>query len=131
MAVQWAFMASEKNGVWGKVTSVSISASLAVGRTASLGTVACGSPGNCVTGGSAENFTHKGNFDKAFVAVQKNGQWTAATTVPGLKGLSQQGTNVESVSCARQSLHGRRCLRRSHGPQPGLRDQVTASHAAD
>jgi hypothetical protein len=95
----WAFMASEKNGVWGKVTSVSISASLAVGRTASLGTVACGSAGNCVTGGSAENFTHNGNFSKAFVAVQKNGQWAAATAVPGLKGLSQLGTNVVSVSC--------------------------------
>jgi hypothetical protein len=95
----WAFMASEKNGTWGKVTSVSISASLAVGRTADLGTMACVSPGNCVTGGSAENFTHKGNFDKAFVVIQKNGQWNAATTVPGLKGLSQQGTDVASVSC--------------------------------
>ena len=96
----WVFMASEKDGVWGKATSVSISASLAIGRFASVGPVSCGSAGNCVTGGGAENMAHNGDGPKAFVTVQRNGRWAQSTAVPGLEALDKgENASVASVSC--------------------------------
>jgi cytochrome c551/c552 len=98
----WVFLASEKNGTWGKVTSVAISASIAVGRFASIGTVSCASAGNCATGGGAENMTQGGDGPAAFLTVQRNGRWAASTAVPGLKALNKvdpEEASVVSVSC--------------------------------
>jgi hypothetical protein len=98
----WVFLASEKNGTWGKVTSVAISASIAVGRFASIGTVSCASAGNCATGGGAENMTQGGDGPAAFLTVRRNGRWAQSTAVPGLKALNKvdpEEASVVSVSC--------------------------------
>lgn len=92
-------MASEKNGAWGQAINVPGLGALGNGRWASLSSVSCASPGNCAAGGDDENMDG-GEFTQAFVAVQRNGRWDQAITVPGLETLNKHGSDaVTSVSC--------------------------------
>jgi hypothetical protein len=96
----WAWVASEKNGVWGQATYVPGLQALVSGRWASLGSVSCVSPGNCAVGGDYENAGPGGIYSEAFVASQRNGRWDNATKVPGLGALNKVGgDDVTSVSC--------------------------------
>jgi len=96
----WAFVASEKNGGWGKAIKVPGLGALVNGRWAYVGSVSCASAGNCAAGGDYENFAPDGPFDHAFVVSQQNGRWDRAINVPGLKVLNKGGdANVGSVSC--------------------------------
>ena len=96
----WAFVVSEKNGVWGKAIKVPGLGALVNGRWAYVGSVSCASPGNCAAGGDYENFAPNGPFDHGFVVSQQNGRWERAINVPGLRALNKGGdANIGSVSC--------------------------------
>jgi hypothetical protein len=99
----WAFVATEKNGVWDQAINVPGLGALVNGRWASLWSVSCASPGNCAAGGDDENMDH-GEFTQAFVVIQRNGRWDQAITVPGLGTLNKHGSDsVTSVSCGSAS----------------------------
>jgi hypothetical protein len=59
-----AFVASEVNGTWHPAIEVPGTATLNTGGNASVSSVSCGSPGNCVAGGFYED---KAGHYEAFV----------------------------------------------------------------
>jgi hypothetical protein len=88
------FVASEKNGVWGKAIEVPGLGSL--GGSAAVSSVSCGSASNCVAGGDYGSPNESG-----FVVSENNGVWGQAIGVPGLQALTTgRYTDVNSVSCA-------------------------------
>jgi len=92
----FGFVVSEKNGVWGQAINVPGLGALAF-RFSDVYSVSCASAGNCAAGGDYE--TDGGN--QGFVAVERNGVWRKAITVPGLGSLGNgRYAGVESVSCA-------------------------------
>jgi hypothetical protein len=96
----WAFTASEKNGAWGKATSVPGLQAIVTGRWAEVGPVSCVSPGNCVLAGDYENVVPGNIFSHGYVASQQNGRWDNAINMPAPKVLTKTvNTDVFSVSC--------------------------------
>jgi hypothetical protein len=71
------YVVDEKNGTWGKPRKI-------LGATQSVKTLSCGSPGNCVAGGSFG------------LLAEKSGRWGKPFLVPGLS----TGATVNSVSCS-------------------------------
>ena len=94
-----AFVASERNGRWGRAIEVPGSAALNAGGDAAVSSVSCASAGDCAAGG----FYRDGSRHlQAFVAVERNGRWRRAVEVPGSGALNVGGNGaVNSVSCAR------------------------------
>jgi hypothetical protein len=99
---QHAFVAVEKNGVWGKAFELSPKASFER-YGAWVSSVSCASAGNCAAGGTYQD---PGFGYHAFVVAEKNGVWRAAVRVPGTIGGNSDGDNpfrayaeVTSVSC--------------------------------
>lgn len=77
-----AFVVSEKNGVWGKAEEVPGTGALNAGAndiSGGLGTVSCGSAGNCSGAGA---YTDGSGHAQAFVVNQKSGAWGKALVVP-------------------------------------------------
>jgi hypothetical protein len=92
------FVVSERNGTWGKAAQVPGLAGLSgPDGGATLGSVSCGSAGNCAAGGS---YFSDGN-EQAYVVSEKNGSWGTAIEVPGLAALNtSMSAGVDTVSCA-------------------------------
>jgi hypothetical protein len=101
------FVASERNGHWGKAIEVPgippagstlcepDSDSCVAGQVLS---VSCAAGGTCAVGGSYDTPAISGNV--AFVAIYKNGRWTKVTQIPGLEALdTAKSSAVNSVSC--------------------------------
>ena len=86
------FVADERNGRWGKATAVPGLVALNKGGLAGVGSVSCASAGNCAAGGSYADADSHDIW--AFVAVEENGVWGKAVTLPVGDG------EVDSVSCA-------------------------------
>ncbi len=92
------FVAVERNGRWGKAIEVPGLGALNKARDAEVGSVSCGSAGNCVAGGY---YSYAQIGERGFVAVERNGRWGKAIEVPGLAALDKDGYGaVNSVSCA-------------------------------
>lgn len=68
-----------------------------LGGFGEINSVSCVSAGNCAGAGQYNDPT---SHSQAFVIVQRNGTWSAATKVPGLLALNK-GDNAEAtmVSC--------------------------------
>jgi len=67
------------------------------GGDAFVGSVSCGSAGNCAAGGY---YTDSGRHQQGFVVSENDGVWGPATGVPGLAALNRGGgAEVVSVSC--------------------------------
>jgi hypothetical protein len=82
---------------WGRAQELPGTAGLNQGD-AFLGSISCGSPGNCSAGGY---YTDGSGNEQAFVATQTGGSWGSAQEVPGSGGLNAGGyAQVISVSCA-------------------------------
>jgi hypothetical protein len=94
---QQAFVASEKNGRWGKAIEVPGMAALSAALPyAAVDSVSCASAGSCAAGGTYND----GNHQQGFVASEHNGRWGKAINIPGLQALNTFGdTSVGSVSC--------------------------------
>jgi hypothetical protein len=95
----FAFVASERNGVWAKAISVPGLGALNTGRDEELTSLSC-SPGgdNCTAGGSYEVGSGSSRGFDAYVVSERNGRWGKATPVPGLN--PSQFARIRSVSCA-------------------------------
>jgi hypothetical protein len=96
------FVVSERHGRWGRAIEVPGLRALNKGGQASLGSVSCGSAGNCAAGGS---YLDGNRRYEGFVVSETNGRWGQAIEVPGLGALNtgsdgQPGAAVTSVSCA-------------------------------
>jgi len=115
------FVATEKNGAWGKAIEVPGLAALNTG-SATVGALSCGSSG-CAAGGS---FVDRSHHDQGFVVLERNGTWGKATLLHELAVLNQGGhAAVASVSCPSQgsctaggSYIGRHHLRQSFVTTP-------------
>ena len=90
------FVASEKNGVWGR--AISMPGTGILSRFAGVSSVSCASAGNCAAGGV---YFVDMLGDRGFVAVEQHGRWGRAIQVPGLAALNKgREAGVGSVSCA-------------------------------
>jgi hypothetical protein len=100
------FVVNETKYHWPAAIAVPGLATLNIGENASVGSLSCGSAGNCAAGGSYQTSTsidnETGNFPlQAFVASERNGAWHAAEEVPGTAALNTfLDAQVNSVSCA-------------------------------
>ncbi len=87
------FVASEKNGVWGKAMTLGL-----VGRLAGGDAVSCSSAGNCAAGGYYSNSS--GSVTQGWVAVERHGRWGNGIEIPARGTLNKGGgALVSSVSC--------------------------------
>jgi len=105
----WAFVASEKNGVWGKAINVPGLQSIVTGRWAEAGSVSCASPGNCAASGDYENAVPGNSFGQGYVVSQRNGRWDQALNMPGLGALSKPGNTIAfsvSAGAAKKNTAG-------------------------
>jgi hypothetical protein len=92
------FVVNQVNGTWGTAIEVPGTAALNTGGDAGIGSVSCGSAGNCSAGGE---YTDSSGHGQAYVVSQVNGTWGTAIEVPGTGALNQAGgAFVNSVSCA-------------------------------
>ena len=92
------FVVSELNGTWRDAIEVPGLAILNAGEDAAVGSVSCGSAGNCVAGGG---YFADANHKQAFVVSETNGTWRKAIDVPGSGTLNSGGlANTDSVSCS-------------------------------
>jgi hypothetical protein len=83
---------------WGTAIEVPGLRALNQGGRASLDSLSCGSPGNCVTVGE---YPDAAFHYHAFLAGESNGAWRRAAEVPGTSSLDAGGgTEATSVSCA-------------------------------
>ncbi|HET7017206.1 MAG TPA: hypothetical protein VFI65_25000 [Streptosporangiaceae bacterium] len=92
------FVASERNGRWGKATELPSPPFLTKGREAEVVSVSCAAAGICAAGG---DYADRSDHDQGFVASAADGAWGKAVAVPGLAALNKGGlAGVTSVSCA-------------------------------
>jgi hypothetical protein len=92
---------TEKNGSWGTPRRV-LSASQQRAHVASITSLSCGSPGDCVAAGDISDYSQfNGNSDEqAFLLEEKKGTWSGYREVPGTAALNAGGkAAVTSVSC--------------------------------
>jgi hypothetical protein len=90
------FLASEKNGVWGKAIKMPGEGALKyTGGGTSLDSISCPSAGNCTAGGTLLT-----DHYRAYIVSEKNGAWSKAKIVPGTEALNAGGrAEVTAVSC--------------------------------
>jgi hypothetical protein len=97
-----AFVLTENDGTWGRAIEVPGTAALNAGDNASVSSLSCWSPGDCVAAGQyALGGTVNGTADtQAFVATEKDGTWDRATGLPGLAALNTgEQAAANSISC--------------------------------
>jgi len=92
------FVVSQINGTWHTAIEVPGTAALNRGGDAGIGSVSCGSAGNCSAGGS---YIDSSGHRQVFVVNQVNGTWQTAIEVPGTAALNRGGyADIGSVSCS-------------------------------
>jgi hypothetical protein len=96
-----AFIASQVRGTWHKIIWVPGLGGLNRGNNASLSDISCPSAGNCAATGS---YTDAAGNGQPFIVTEADGNWGAATPVPGLAALpgllTSRGAGTGPVSCA-------------------------------
>lgn len=91
------YVAVQRNWRWGKAESIPGLSTLSVGGDAEAESLSCGSPGNCVAGGS---YRDAAGHTQAFLATQKNGHWNKAAQARGTGALNVGGSaQVTAMSC--------------------------------
>jgi hypothetical protein len=95
----YAFVVSQKNGLWGRAGEVPGTGALNKGKDAGVSSVSCASAGNCSAGGF---YRDAAGIVQVFVVSEKNGRWGKAQEVPGTAALNRgrTGASIGSVSCA-------------------------------
>jgi hypothetical protein len=92
-----AFVAVQKNGIWGTAVEFPGTAGLASGAGANAQSVSCPSAGNCSAGGIYAG----SSGTQVFAATQKNGTWGTAKEIPGTATLNKgEIAQINSISCA-------------------------------
>jgi hypothetical protein len=95
------YVASEKNGIWGKAIEIPNLGRLNVGGNVDIVQVGCRTAGNCVAGGDYLTAPGEDSDTNAFVASESKGRWGKATQVPGLSTLNIGSASVNVISCPR------------------------------
>jgi hypothetical protein len=93
---QVAFVVSEARGSW-RLPVLLAGVSSGKGDISQVSALACGSPGNCVAGGSY--WSPKSRLTLPFVDRETGGRWAAATAVPGLAQTSSLASQVTAAGC--------------------------------
>ena len=90
------FVASERNGRWGKAIAVPGLAVLNTDKEAEVDEVSCASAGNC----AAEGNYSADHVQQVFVTSERNGRWGKAIAVPGLAALNKrENAEVNELWC--------------------------------
>ncbi len=93
-----AFLAQERNGVWGDAIQVPGTSSFGSGANPAVTVVSCTAPGACTATGS---YTNGSAQQDVFVVDEVHGVWGNAIEVPGITALATGGgAYVSSMSCA-------------------------------
>jgi hypothetical protein len=92
------FVATERNGRWGKAEEVPGTAALNTGHEADVVAVSCGSAGSCSAAGTYETRS----TILPFVVSERNGRWGKAEEIPGTAALGRSATAL-ALSCASAS----------------------------
>ncbi len=96
----WATRSSGSGG-WGRALEVPGTAALNVGGMATVYSVSCTSPGDCVAGGYYGNDATDSNSTEAFLVTQRSGTWgTALGKLPGIHDLYALSSEILTVSCS-------------------------------
>jgi hypothetical protein len=94
------FVASKRNGRWGKAIEIPGFTALNKQGFGVLASVSCISAGNCVAGGSyAQPADFAGGVYEPFVASERNGHWGKAIEVPGIPPAGSTLCEPDSASC--------------------------------
>jgi hypothetical protein len=94
------FVASKRNGRWGKAIEIPGFTALNKEGFGELASVSCVSAGNCVAGGSyAQPADFAGGVFEPFVASERNGRWGKAIEVPGIPPAGSTLCEPDSASC--------------------------------
>jgi hypothetical protein len=94
------FVASERNGRWGKATEIPGFTKLNTQGSSELSSVSCASAGNCVAGGNYNvPADFQGGVFEPFVASERDGRWSKAIEVPGIPAPSTSICEPDSNSC--------------------------------
>jgi hypothetical protein len=97
-----AFVANERDGVWGEAIEVPGSARLNVRGEADIGTMSCTKPGDCTAGGEYGVKGPLSGAEQPMVVTERNGVWGKAIEVPGAARLNVTAEGqLDSVSCAK------------------------------
>jgi hypothetical protein len=84
-------------GTWENSAVVPGTAGLNGGDLATVGAIACPSPGNCSAAGY---YTTAAGVEHVFAAGQANGAWGKAVTVAGIPGIGNGEMTASALSCA-------------------------------
>jgi len=90
------FADQETGGAWRPAVGVPGTIDPSVGPSGLVGSVSCGSAGNCSAVGS---FTNSENASQGFVVNETDGTWGPAQAVPGLTALASVSSSTGTVSC--------------------------------
>jgi len=92
------FAVSQRNGHWRTAIELPGLAALNTGGYADVSSVSCGTAGNCAAVGT---YIDRRDQPGGVAVSQRNGHWTTAAYLPGLKPSTDVGVEVDSVSCTR------------------------------
>jgi hypothetical protein len=92
-----AYVVSQVHGTWGQAEPIPGLQALNTGQSVAVASVACGSSGNCLVGGS---YIDPQGDRYTFVASQVNGTWATAKQVPGMAAIATRGDGeVDTLAC--------------------------------
>ena len=104
------FVASRRNGRWGKAIEIPGFTALNKERFGLLASVSCISAGNCVAGGSyAQPADFAGGVYEPFVAAERNGRWGKAIEVPGIPPAGSTLCEPDSAACVAGQVFSASC----------------------
>lgn len=96
--IEHVFVASQKNGTWGKAATPASIPGIGYGDIA-VSALACASAGNCAAGGSfAGGTSTNGNRADAFLLNESDGTWESSRLLTAL-GLPGGSDAVTSIAC--------------------------------
>jgi len=109
LGVQRVFVASERNGRWGKASQLPGFTALD-GGFGELAALRCVSAGNCVAGGSyIAPADFAGGVYEPYVASEQNGHWGNAVEVPGIPPATSTLCEPDSSGCVAGQVHSVAC----------------------
>lgn len=99
----YAFLATEKNGRWGKAEDVPGLEALDNGDQDQITAISCTSAGDCTAAGFVTPeplLNANGGEQDGFVIDEKNGVWAKARLVPGITVTTGETAQALALSCA-------------------------------
>ncbi len=122
------FVASERNGCWGKAIEIPGFTALNKANGGVLASISCISAGNCVAGGSySQPADFAGGVYEPFVASERNGRWGKAIEVPGIPPAGSTLCEPDSARCVAGQVFAASCGSRGTCAVGGTYDTAAIS----